>query len=175
MRTRIWNNLSNIKFKAYYCSRCSAFASRCGGVYSFLLSGIATTCVAFWTIWGQYPVIWANIIAVSQLLHIARPHMPFLGQEKDYLSTSYAYESLYLQYERLWYDYESENFDSKKIEEIFYKFRQTEIDIEKSHKAASYPDIDFIIKKAHRDTCSFLSLNFEMEEDHAPRQATITA
>lgn len=163
MRIRIWNNLANIKFKAFYSARSSSLAGCCGRLYSFFLSLSSAGSVAAWAIWDKYQIVWAIIVGCAQILHVAKPYIPFLGKEKDFLSASYDYDTLYLKYERLWYDLENEKIEKQEIEKLFYKYRQEEIDLEKRHKASSCPEINFITKKAQKDLNTYLALNYEME------------
>jgi len=161
MRTRIWNNLANIKFKAFYCSKCSSLAGTCGRVYSFFLSFASAGSVAAWAIWKQCPGLWATIVAIAQVLHIAKPYIPFLGSDKDFLEMSFDFERLYLLYERLWYDFENNTITTDQAGETFYQYREKEIEIERTHRATSCPEIGFLVRKAQRDTSTALALNFE--------------
>jgi len=162
MRTRIWNNLANIRFKAFYCNHCSAFSGTFGRVYSFFLSFVSTGCIAAWAIWQQYPILWAIIVAIAQGLHVARPFIMFLKSEKEFLAMSFEYKHLYLSYERLWYDLENEVVTAERAEKKFYELRKKEIQIERTYQSTHTPEINFLMSKAQRDTDSELSLNFEI-------------
>ena len=159
MRTRIWNNLANIKFKALYCRLCSKSAGFYGQIYSFLLAFTSAGSVAAWAIWKEYPSAWAIIVAVAQILHVAKPHIPVLGKETDFLAMSFDFEKLYLQYERLWYDFDTEKIIGEEAEALFYQYRERELEIQR----ISCPDIARLVRIADRDTKSALSLNFETE------------
>jgi hypothetical protein len=88
MRTRVWNNLANIKFKALYTSECSNLAGTCGRIYSFLFAFTSTSSAATWAIWNRYPFFWAFIVGFSQLLSVIKPHIPFVKNDKAYLVKS---------------------------------------------------------------------------------------
>ena len=162
MRTRLWNNLANIRFKAFYCNRCSTFSGILGRTYSFFLSFVSAGCITAWAIWQQHPILWAIIVAIAQVLHIARPYIMFLKSEKDFLAMSFEFKHLYLSYERLWYDLENEIVTAELAEKKFYELREKEIQIERIYQSTYTPKINFLISKAQRDTDSELSLNFEI-------------
>ena len=82
MRIRIWNNLVNIKFKALYCERYSAFAGLWGSVYSFIIVLGSSGSVAAWAIWKQVPGVWAAIVGLSQFLHILKTFIPIEARKK---------------------------------------------------------------------------------------------
>ncbi len=160
MRNRIWNNLANIKFKALYtceCSKKSGFWSRTA---SFLLAITSATGVAAWALWQQHTTTWAFIIGGAQLLQIAIPFIPFLKHETDFLTMSFEFERLYLEYEKLWYAVEEETIEQNAAMETFYKLREREIEIEHSHKDARCPKPQRWVQKMYEETQVNLSLNF---------------
>ena len=164
MRTAVWNNLANVRFKAFYAGRCSSFAGTLGRFYSFFLSFVSASSVAAWAIWKQYPCVWALIVGVGQLLHVAKPYIPFLGAEKDLLAMSFDLEKLYLEYERLWHRMESGDLSASDADGVFYKYREQEIEIERAHKANQCPELSWIVQKAQQDTDEAIARNFDTGE-----------
>jgi len=160
IRMRIWNNLANIKFKVIYASECSRFADKTGNIYSFFLSIASASSVAAWALWQRIPGLWAGIVAIAQVLHIAKPYIPFMKHDKEYLEQSFEFETLYLGYEKLWFEYEDGRIEEMKAEEVFYKFREKETEIERSYKNACCPNFKFILDKAQKATVEALSRNF---------------
>jgi hypothetical protein len=117
--------------------------------------------VAAWAIWKQYPLAWATIVAIAQVLHVAKPYLPFLGFEKDYLAMSYEFERLYLMYERLWYDFENETISEEDAGKLFYQYREHEVEIENKYRHSRCPEKNNrLIKKTEKETLSALALNF---------------
>lgn len=175
MRTRVWNNLANVKFKALYTAQCSRWAYLGGNCYSFILAFASASSVATWAIWKLYPALWASIVGVAQLLHVAKPYVSFIGNDKDYLEMSFEFEGLYLEYERLWYDLENVRIESAQAEKQFYALRQKEIEIEKSHKHIGWwPRFEFLMQRIQRDTNTALALNFEQGVQDEQRKATVS-
>jgi len=129
MRNRLWNHLQNAKFKSLYLSKVSKRAYVWGNAYSFVLAFASASSVAAWAIWETIPTIWAAIVAISQLLHIAKPYFPFLKNDRDFYEMSFIYEKLYVTYERLWFKYEDGKINSDVVEDTFYDLRQSEMDM----------------------------------------------
>ncbi len=162
MRTRLWNSLANIHFKASYCSRCSDFAGASGRMYSFLLSLFSAGSVATWAIWQELPTLWAIFVGIAQVMLIAKPHIAFLGSEKEFLRMSFEFQRLYMDYEKLWYSFENGCVAEDNVEKSFYEFRQRENEIEHQHINA--PEMKRLVCKAERDTKNALKLHFEMDD-----------
>jgi len=160
MRNKIWYNLSNILFKAEYTALFSKFASKWGNIYSFFLAFASAASVGTWVVWEKYPVVWASIVAVSQVLHIAKPYLPFLKHDKEYLEMSYQFKFLFLDYEKLWYDLEKKRKTNNEIEDLYFDLQKKSIEIEQSHKQNQCPDFDSILSKANQETRKILSNTF---------------
>lgn len=105
-------------------------------------------------------MIWAMIIAIAQVLHIAKPYIPFLGNEKDYLEMSFEFDALYLKYERLWYLLERGQIEEAEAEQKFYELREKEVEIEKTYKHARCPKSKRYIDKVYIEAEKALNLNF---------------
>lgn len=166
LRSRIWGSLANIKFKALLTHKCSTKAGFWGRLYSFVLAFGSASSVAAWRIWDVYPTVWTLVVAFAQVLHIAKPHIPFLKNEQPFLEMSLRFEALYLKYERLWFDHEFERIDAKDAEDSFYKLRDEELAIEREHKHANCVRWPKTIQEAHTEVLNALNLNFPKEEKY---------
>jgi hypothetical protein len=104
--------------------------------------------------------MWASVVGVSQFLHIAKPYVPFIKHEKEYRDMSLLYESLYLAYERLWYDFSKGVVDSEKLEETFFNLRKQEHNLSTRFKHVICPEYKSLILKADEQTNKFIENNF---------------
>ena len=160
MRNRIWNNLANIRFKALYTAQVSRRAYYVGNAYSFFLAFAAASSVSAWAIWEKYPVVWASIVAISQVLHIAKPYVPFIGRDREFMEMSLQFELLYLAYEKLWFDYAKDDHDEDVMEKTFYGCRKKELDISSRFKHIVCPEIKSLMAKSDAETNKYLGDNF---------------
>ncbi|MBL4862061.1 MAG: hypothetical protein JKY09_03470 [Crocinitomicaceae bacterium] len=160
MRDRIWNNLANIRYKAIYMHECSKLVAKLGRFYSFFLAIISTSSVAAWALWQEYPSVWAIIVAVSQILHVAKPYIPYIKYDKEYLEMHFKFENLYLKYERLWFKFESNKIKDSDIEDYFYKLREQENKIQEAHKNSPTPELIYLMDRSDKKLYSILNLNF---------------
>ncbi len=160
MQDRIWNNIANIKFKSIYTGKVSRRAYHVGNAYSFILAFASASSVAAWAIWETFPVIWASIVTVSQVLHIAKPYIPFVKNDREFIEMSLLYESLYLSYEKMWFDYRKSDHNEEEIEKYFYILRKKEHEITKKFKHIVCPILKGLIKESDEETNSFLETNF---------------
>ena len=167
MRDRIWKCLVNIKFKALYTCECSKKADMYGRLYSFIIALASATSIATWAVWKAVPSLWATIIAVSQVLHVAKQYFPFIKNDKSFLEMSYDFEALYLDLERLWYSLENGSINQKEAEQLFYEHRKRELEIEKTHKGVHCPEFKKWVNTITQATHKSLEINFSTENDNA--------
>lgn len=162
IRKAIWNNLSNIKFKALYTNALSRKSRRVGNLYSFFLAFASASSVATWTFWSEFPILWAIIISIAQLMQVAKPYIPFLKNEREFMELSFEFDKLYLAYEELWYSIDQKQNEQDWINETFFRFRRGENSIEKKHKNVHCPKWNGLISKIQNETYNELSINFEV-------------
>jgi hypothetical protein len=160
MRDRIWIQLANTKFQALYSLECSKIAGRYGRLYSFGLAFVSCGSVAGWGIWTRYPEVWAIIIIVGQLLHLAKPLFPFSKQERDFLEVSFDLEHLYLDYERLWYALEGRSINETAADQRYYKCRDRALHIQKKMKTSHCPERPSRMTKIDAKTRAYLDTHF---------------
>ena len=149
-----------MKFKALYTCECSKKAERDGRFYSLFIALTSAGSIATWAVWKEIPSVWALIIAVSQVLHVAKPYFPFIKNDKAFLELSYEFESLYIEFEKLWYSFENRKMTTDEAEQQFYELRDKEYNIEKNHKKIHCPEFNSWKEKVNKATDSAININF---------------
>lgn len=104
MESRVWINLAGLKFRTIYTAKVSRRSYHIGNGYSIFLSLASATSVAAWAVWEAVPFSWATIIGISQVLHVIKPHLPYMKSDREFIEMYHLYESTYLEYEKIWYD-----------------------------------------------------------------------
>ncbi|MCX7012045.1 MAG: hypothetical protein NTW86_05680 [Candidatus Sumerlaeota bacterium] len=171
MRARIWNNMTNVRFKALYTAECSRMAGRISNVSSLVLALTSTAGVAGWAMWREYPSVWAVAIGLSQILQVVRPFFPFVKNERDFLEMSSEFGALYLEYERLWHRLEDGKIASEEAETDFLRLREKEVEIQRVHRQVHCPRYEKMIERVFQETARALSINFQIGDSDDQRQA----
>jgi len=157
-RTRIWKNLANIKFKALYTSECSRQSDLIGRCLAFGFALISFSTVATWTIWKEHTIIWAAIIAISQIAQVGLLFFPFFKNEKEFMKMSCEYDTLYLEWERLWYDLNDGTIDETTAKVTSNSLRAKENELEKW--GVRCPKVKRWLNRAQSEAESVLNLDF---------------
>jgi hypothetical protein len=160
MENRVWKGMANVKFRSIYTAKVSRRINYIGNGYSIFFSLASASSVATWAIWKEYPYLWATIVAISQVLHIAKPYLPFSKGARDFIEMSLLYEEIYLEYEKLWYDNIKENRNEAAIEKRLNELKQKEHGVDKRYKHIVCPEFKSLINKADNETNNFLTNSF---------------
>ncbi|EGQ9502716.1 hypothetical protein NMS18_003359 [Vibrio cholerae] len=160
MRNRIWEHLQESKFKAEYLGLVSKKAYLWGNTYSFILAFSSAGCVAAWSIWKTNPTIWAIIVAISQVLHLAKPYMPYIKHDRDLFEMGCKYESLYVSYEQLWFAFEKSRLCEDDVEKRFYELRKSEQNFLSQFKQIYCPEFPSLMKVVSEKTSKQLDRTF---------------
>jgi len=80
---------------------------------SFAVESVAAFA---WNGWQASSGISGNLGLEYAVLHVAKPYIPFLRYEKEYMELCFKYEFLFLKYEKLWFRYEKAAEDEECLE-----------------------------------------------------------
>lgn len=157
-RNRLWRQLANIKFKALYACECARVSGKQARFFAFTLAVISGSSVASWAIWQNHATIWATIIAVGQVMQIAILYIPFLKNENEFLKASFEFETLYLKYEQLWFDFEDGTIDETAAKASLRELRAKALEIERTNPV--FPERKRWINRIRSRTVADLELDF---------------
>lgn len=159
-REQIWKNLFEAKYLACYYFIYSRLLNMISWTISIFLA--VTTCgaIATWQIWESYPKIWIIIIGISQLVILLKPLIPEIHSSTDYKNISVKLEYLYLDYEKLLFDYDQNVLNHTEISDEFFKLRQKDLRIATEFKTA--PNFKFIQNKAYENCENDLGIQFNL-------------
>ncbi len=146
MRERIWAELQDKKFQEIYTDKLSKRAHNLGNAYSLFLVFASSGSVAAWTIWDSVPGVWGTIVALSQFLHLAKPFVPWIKNEREYADLSILYGDIYLEYEELWCASERQEFSEDKVVEKYHLLRKKDQDIIRRTGAIYCPESNKLSK-----------------------------
>ncbi|MCF2857005.1 hypothetical protein L1286_05970 [Pseudoalteromonas sp. SMS1] len=69
---------------------------------NIFLAVTSSSSIAAWAIWGDYPMVWAGIIALSQLISAMKPLLPYSQWQKPVFQYYRELSELVLDAEKVW-------------------------------------------------------------------------
>jgi len=124
IRNQIWyffidsktnENLSNLLLKRY---------QKLDLCINILLVLTTSSSVAAWAIWQKFPLLWALLIGISQILTLIKPYFLFHKYIKVFSEKGIQWQYNTLELEKLWYDYNNGIIDDNKASSIYFELRK---------------------------------------------------
>ena len=123
----------------------------------------SSTSIAGWALWKDYSILWASLIAASQVLNALRPVLPYQRRIAPLRALSYAYEDLFLQVEGKWGGIERGEFTAEEIDEMLVKFRSDKARLwRKTIDSIAIPHDEAFYRKADQLTAQYFRVHYHL-------------
>jgi hypothetical protein len=148
MEKKIWHEMQEARFKSEYSHLLSKLAHTLSNLYSFLLAFSSAGFIAAWTVWETVPYVWGAIVASSQLLHLAKPSIPFIKQERELFEIGSKYNQLFIMYEKLYSEFNRGKLTEDQTHKQYFALRSRESNFISSYKRVKIPKFNKLITQA---------------------------
>jgi hypothetical protein len=126
------------------------------------LAIVSSTSIAAWAIWKVTPIIWASIIAVSQVLTVAKPYFPYFKYVKEFNLKCIRLEIINIEFERLWYKLQNKKITEDIADDLYFDLRKQTSEILNFSDDTIFKVTSMIEKKANESMKYFLQTNYEI-------------
>lgn len=160
MRTRLWNELLQVKYNAYYCVHLLAHRKQVLNFFNIVILAFSTGGIMGWKLWENTPVVSCAIIYMISLLKLLQVHL--IPSEKDIEKLDKVSDFYFEQYnklESLWYM--QERITEQQLQEEYYKIKESEIEANKILKDVLKRINNKVHKTAKERTNQYFELNFK--------------
>ena len=120
----IWATLNDLKFKGYYLRFITDRFQKWERNLNIFLALTSSGSIAAWAIWDINPLIWAVIIALSQVLTVLKPYFPYFRYVKELNAKCLAIENLNLEVEHLWFRIQNSLIEESQALERYYEIKK---------------------------------------------------
>lgn len=160
MREQIWATLIDTKFKGYCLSFLVDKFQKWDRNINIFLALASSTSIAAWAIWEVNPMIWAAIIALSQVMTVVKPYFPYFKYVKELNTKSSQVDLLNIEFERLWYKLEHRKITTDEGVEIYFDLRKQMTDVFKFSDDTIFDVKSNIEQKSNERMKVFLKNNY---------------
>jgi len=123
-RTQIWNFLSDSKTNEYLSSLIVKKYQKWDLYTNIFLVFATSSSIATWAIWKEMTLLWAMIIAISQIVTLAKPHFLFPKYVKVFYEKSIQWQNLSLEIEELWHKIDNSIIEESEASKIYFALRK---------------------------------------------------
>jgi len=129
MREKLWYNLLDTRFKAFYFDELTTRYQVINRRLNVFLAITSSASIASWAIWEHLNFIWGVIIAASTVINVIKPYFPFHKYVNEISRTATQLDNLHWEYEKLWFNNENNKITEDECFELFMELKKRSIDV----------------------------------------------
>ena len=122
MVERYWALFTSYKCKEFYYEHYNASSAFMDGLLKYILAVASAGSIATWAVWNRVPWVWALIIAVSQLLHILLPYLPYARQRTALKFLLPEFRATLIDIDNSWNGIMNGAYDNTTIARLYYEY-----------------------------------------------------
>jgi hypothetical protein len=130
MQERYWRRLTDKRYQLIYINEYYDRCVRLQRMINIFLAFSTSGAIAAWAIWKEYPVIWALVIAASQVITAIKPYLPYEKRIDGIFDVISQFSVICNELEAKWFYVAKGTMSEEEINELYYNFEKRWTDIE---------------------------------------------
>lgn len=161
MQERYWKKLTDKRYQLIYINEYYDRCVRLQRAINIFLALTTSGAIAAWAIWKEFPIVWAVIIAVSQVVTAIKPYLPYEKRIEAIYDVISQFSVICNEIEAKWFYVAKGTMAEEEINELYYSFEKRWTDIEsKSLKGDSIKSNDKLAAIANEKKELYFSNQF---------------
>lgn len=158
---RYWNQLKEFKTHVIYLHNYAAQSEWWDKAINIFLAITSSSSIAAWAIWQKYQLLWAAIIATSQVVTAIKPFLPYKQRLKAISDLNDKMQEISLKSEKEWFSVAEGELTEKQIHELNIQLRDQALEAEKKClKSIVLPTNKKLLKKAEAEADLYFRKNY---------------
>lgn len=158
---RYWNQLKEFKTHVIYLHNYAAHSEWWDKAINIFLAITSSSSIAAWAIWQEHQIVWAIIIAASQVVTAIKPFLPYKQRLKAVCELNDKIQEISLKSEKEWFSVAEGELTEKQIHDLNIQLRDEALTAEKKYlKSMILPKKEKLLKKAEEEADLYLSKNY---------------
>ena len=152
-----WNQLCEVKTHVIYLHHYATKSEWWDKAINIFLAVTSSTSIAAWAIWKKYDIIWASIVAISQVITAIKPFLPYKQRLKAITELNDKMQELSLECEKNWFSVAEGELTEKEIHQLYIKLKEQSMKAEmKCLKGIVLPKKNRILSKSEKEADIYL-------------------
>lgn len=165
-QSRYWSELREIKTHVIYLQKYAAHSDWWDKAINIFLAITSSSSIAAWALWQKYSMIWAVIIAISQVITAVKPFLPYKQRLKALNEFNDKLQEISLNCERNWFNVAEGKLTEEEIHELYIGIKNDSLDAErKCLKNIVLPKNKKILKEAEDEANLYLRKTYHGENN----------
>lgn len=128
---RYWNQLKEFRTHVLYLQKYAETSEWRDKVFNIFIALASSSSIAAWAVWQKHDILWAAIIASSQVATAIKPFLPYKQRLKAISELNDAIQSLALECEKGWHDVSEGVLTENQIHDKLMDLRDKSLKAEK--------------------------------------------
>lgn len=124
MEAIVWKELCDLKFKGYYIALLIEKYQKRERTLNIILAIASSGSIAAWAVWQELPFMWGGIIALSQIITVIKPYLPYAKYVKELNPKCTKVDYLNLEFQMLFYRIQEDKINEESAEEVYQKLSE---------------------------------------------------
>jgi hypothetical protein len=158
---RYWNLLKGLRVHMLYLQKYAEHSEWWDKAINIFLALTSSSSIAAWAIWQRYQIVWAILIALSQVVTSIKPFLPYKQRLKAVSELNDKIQEISLNCEKNWFPVAEGELTEKEIHERYIELRDKSLEAErKCLEKMVLPKKRKILKKAEDEADQYLTTNY---------------
>lgn len=124
MREQFWKFYTRTKFELYYFIEYMNDSYRWSRYLDGFLALASSGSIAAWAAWNEVPILWAVIVAASQVAGALKQYLPFAKRVQALTGLIPRLEALVDDIGHMWYKVDSKTLTDEQINDLVYGYEK---------------------------------------------------
>lgn len=158
VQAHFWQELVNLRRDARYVDLCLARTERTDRSIKAFLAIAASSSIAGWAIVQQYAVVWATIVAASQVIQVVKEYLPYKNRLKALAGLSVELNAISLLAEDQWFKVSNAGMYEEDIHDLRIALKRKKSSaVQKAFPIAGLPENKKLVERAELDNAQYFS------------------
>ncbi len=166
MQERYWNKMADKRYQLIYINEYYDQCIRIERMINVFLAITSSGAIAAWAVWTKFPVMWAAIIAISQVITAIKPYLPYEKRIDGLFDIIKQYSVICNEIEAKWFYVSKGLLTEEQINEQNTNFEKRWTEVEtKSLKGDSIPADNKLAEISEEKKNTYFEINFNVKKD----------
>jgi len=172
LKQKYWNMYSQLNFDSHYLALFLKRYVFWSNLISVTLAVLTSGSVTAWVIWQSYPLVWAIIVAFSQIAFIIKDHLPFLKYISPLKYLLPELEKLLLDIDYTWEKINHNSLSDNDINDLVFDFEAKWLEIKEKYTPNLSLHSEKIRMCAHKTNMGYFAQKYNLIIEKGDNHAT---
>jgi len=162
---KYWALLKELKTHVIYLHKYAEDADKWDKAINIFLAITSSSSIAAWAIWQKFQFLWAVLIALSQVVTVVIPFLPFKKRLKAINELNDKIQEISLECEKKWFLVSEGRLTEEEIHDLTINLKDKSFKAERKYfKNLVLPKKNKILSQAEKDADLYFKNNYSIKE-----------